>query len=59
MLTILLDKECMQKRVDVEDGDSFKVLCSVHRIPVGAVRLCLKDLVWIDPSGVSTSAGSF
>ena len=39
--------------------DDFKGLCTVHRCPVGAVRLCLKDLAGIDPSGLSTSAGSF
>ena len=41
------------------DGDDFKGLCTVHRSPVGAVRLCLKDLAGIDPSGLSIPAGSF
>ena len=41
------------------DGDDFKGLCTVHRSPVEAVRLCLKDLAGIDPSGLSTSVGSF
>ena len=46
-------------RFDMGVDDDFKGLCTVPRSPVGAVRLCLKDLAGIDPSGLSIPAGSF